>query len=367
MRDSTRKAPDLPLSPAKVYEVVVDSLPVGFSLVDGEGIIREFNRAAEEITGYAREEVLGTSHLMIIHGSEDSEACPLFTHAFEQQTYTIATETRIRDRHGKSLTLAVTSAPLFDDSGGFVGGVELFRDITPLKRIERERRNFLAMIAHDMKNPVVAAAGFLYRLASEKAGPTTEKQRSYLDLITAEVDKLQNLVSSLSEFSRHEAGAYQPERIPYDLGKALQQRVEMARAQAESRQLEVDLVVPEKGVPTVMADPNMIDRVISNLLDNAVKYTPSGGSVTVAAHETGEGVVIEVSDNGVGIPPEDLPYLFEAFHRVKREPEEEKPEGTGLGLYICRKIVEAHGGTITAESRPGRGATFRFSLPKGPG
>jgi two-component system phosphate regulon sensor histidine kinase PhoR len=220
------------------------------------------------------------------------------------------------------------------------------------------------MIAHDMKNPLVVAGGFLKRLAAEKAGPTTEKQNSYIELILGEITKVQNLISALSEFSRHETGAYTPDRVSYDLEKALHQWIELAQTEAENQNIQVHLVFPEKGLPVVNADPSIIERVVANLLNNAIKYTPPGGTVTVTAFEREDDLLVEVSDTGIGIPAEDLPYIFDAFHRVRQGPERKRTEGTGLGLYICKKIVQAHGGSITAESSPGRGASFRFSLPK---
>jgi PAS domain S-box-containing protein len=144
--------------------VIVNNLPIGFSLVDRDGIILEFNPAAERLTDYSKEEVIGKSHFEIIHGSKDPNSCPLFTHVFEEHTPSIAVETVLKKKDGEAITLLVVAFPLFDTSGDFIGGAELFRDISELKRLEREHKNLLSMFAHDMKNPVVAAGGFLTRL-----------------------------------------------------------------------------------------------------------------------------------------------------------------------------------------------------------
>jgi PAS domain S-box-containing protein len=348
----------------QVHEIIVTSLPVGFSRVDQNGIVREFNPAAEKITGYQKQEVMGTSHLSIIHGSSDPEACPLFTHAFKERTPSIATETEIRRKNGEPITLAVTTAPLFDAEGNFIGGVELFRDITELKRLERERKNFLAMIAHDMKNPVIVAGGFLRRMAAGKVGPATEKQKPYIKIILEEIKKLKSLLSDLSEFSRLEREKYTPDKIPYNIEKTLRSQIESFNVQAENQNIAVHLEMPEKGLPVINADPAMVDRIVTNLLNNAIKYTNPGGSVTLRAFVREDDLLIEVSDTGIGIAADDLPFIFDAFYKVRRGPKEKRATGTGLGLHICKKIVEAHGGVIAVESTYGKGTVFRFTLPK---
>jgi two-component system phosphate regulon sensor histidine kinase PhoR len=347
-----------------IHEIIVNSLPVGFSRVDQNGTIREFNPAAEKITGYRKEEVLRTSHLNIIHGSSDPEACPLFTHAFKERTYSVATETEIVRKTGETINLAVTTAPLFDAAGDFIGGVELFRDITELKRVERERKNFLAMIAHDMKNPVIVAGGFLNRLAAGKVGPITEKQEEYFKLILEEIKKVKSLLSDLLEFSKLERDQYTPDSVPYDIEKALRKQVEHFKVQAENKNIAVQIELPKKGLSVIKADPSMVDRVVTNLLNNAVKYTDSGGSVNLRAFAREEDLLIEISDTGSGIAAEDLPFIFDAFYKARRGPKGKRAKGTGLGLHICKKMVEAHGGNIAVESTRGEGTTFRFTLPK---
>ena len=189
------------LSSPQIYAVIINNLPIGFSLVDKNGIILEFNPAAVRLTGYSKEEVIGKSHFDIIHGSKDPSSCPLFTHVFEERTPSIAAETLLKRKNGGVITLLVVAFPLLDPSGNFIGGAELFRDISELKRLEREHKNLLSMFAHDMKNPVVAAEGFLTRLLSGKAGPLTEKQKDYLAITMQAIANLQQLITDFLEFS----------------------------------------------------------------------------------------------------------------------------------------------------------------------
>lgn len=148
------------LKKEQIYDIIMNNLPVGFSRVDKDGIIVEFNPAAEKIMGYCREDLIGKPHLDILHSASDEGSCPLCKHALMRHEQTIATETTLRNKIGEPVNLTVTAYPLFDEEGNFTGGVELFRDITGIKRMERERKNILFMFAHDMKSPVTAAGGF---------------------------------------------------------------------------------------------------------------------------------------------------------------------------------------------------------------
>ena len=343
----------------QLYKAIVKHLPVGFSLVDKEGFILEFNPAAEQLTGYRRQELLGKSHLEILHGSTDPQSCPLFSQAFEKRTSSIATEADFNKKNGEVIRLSLTIFPIFDEPGNFIGGVELFRDMTDIMRQERERKNFLSMLAHDMKNPIVIGEGFLNRLLAEKAGPLSDKQKDYLLLIRDETSKLQRIVADFLEFSKFERKEYQPVRAPYNLEEALNRRIEAMRVVAEEKNLRLIFEYGQETLPIIYADAAMIDRVISNLLDNAVKYTEPGGAVTIRLENRPKEILVEVADTGIGILAEDLPCVFDAFCRIDK-----KAEGSGLGLAVAKAVVKAHGGTIAVESRFGQGSVFRFTLPK---
>src|SRR4030043_2363345 len=154
----------------QIYEIIRNSLPIGFTLVDEEGIVIDFNPQAEVITGYLKSEVIGKSHLEILHGTSDREACPLFQYALQKKQQTAAVETNIKQKSGELITIIASISPLFDENQNFVGGIELFRDIKEIKKLERERKNILPMFAHDMKNPVIAVGFFLSRLLAGKEG-----------------------------------------------------------------------------------------------------------------------------------------------------------------------------------------------------
>jgi len=349
---------DSPLvSNPKLYTLVINNLPIGFSLIDRDGMIVEFNPASEMLTGYSKAEVIGKSHFEIIHGSRDHNSCPLFTHVLEEQAASIAAETALKKKDGGVVTVLVVAFPLFDSLGDFIGGAELFRDISEMKRLEREHKNLLSMFAHDMKNPVIAAEGFLARLISEKAVPLVEKQRDYLVTIMESVAKLKRLITDFLEFSRIGSKDYTPILGPYDVREALLRQIDMLRIGAEKKNIQIHFEHNQDGLSVVYADSAMIDRVLSNLIDNAIKYTNTGGIVTIRLIHRHTDIIVEVLDTGIGIREQDIPCVFEAFCRINRD-----VEGSGLGLSAAKAIVEAHGGMIAVESTPGKGSRFWFTL-----
>jgi two-component system phosphate regulon sensor histidine kinase PhoR len=343
----------------KIYNAVMQNLPIGFSIVDNNGIIVDFNPAATEITGYSRDEVIGKPHFEILHCASDRDACPVLKHALSRKEQTIAAETTIRKKNGEHIALSVTTFPLIDDNGDLSGAVELFRDISDTKRRERERKNILSMFAHDMKNPITTAGGFISRLLSGKAGALTEKQKSHLETIREELYKVSDLLADFLEFSRIEAKAYVPTPRPFDIEKDLRRNIEAAKIETGKKGITIIFEVSGGMPPTILADPAMIGRVIANLLDNAIAYTDTGGTIRVRLSETDSAILVSIADTGRGIPEDKLPYIFDAFYRISRD-----SKGSGLGLFIAKTIIETHGGKIDAVSTPGEGSTFSFTLPK---
>jgi len=343
----------------KIYNAVIQNLPVGFSIIDKNGIIVDFNPAAAVITGYSRDEVIGKPHFEILHGTSDRDACPVLKHALSRKEETIAAEATIRKKNGDHVVLSVTTFPLIDDNGDLSGAVELFRDISDAKRLEREQKNILSMFAHDMKNPITTSGGFLSRLLSGKAGALTEKQKSHLETIRDELYRVSDLLAGFLEFSRIEAKAYVPAPRPFDIEKDLRRNIEAAKIEADRKGITVLFEVSGKIQPSLLADPAMIGRVIANLLDNAIAYTDTGGTISVGLSETDSAILVSIADTGRGIPEDKLPYIFDAFYRISRD-----SKGSGLGLFIVKTIIDAHGGRIWVESIPGKGSTFSITLPK---
>jgi len=231
-------------------------------------------------------------------------------------------------------------------------------DITKFRKLERERKNILSMFAHDMKNPAVISEGYLSRLVLGKIGALTEEQQNYLKIIQNELNKLSQLISDFLQFSRFEAIEYKPVLAPFNMKDEIRKNIEAIKVEAEKKQIIVGLENLDTTTPIVNADAAMVNRVISNLLVNAIKYTDPGGAVTIKISDRGNEILVSVKDTGKGIPEDHQPYIFDAFYRAGNS------KGSGLGLSIAKTIIEGHGGWIWAESIPAKGSTFSFTLPK---
>lgn len=344
-----------------IYERIKHDLPLGFSIVDRSGFIIDFNRAAEIMTGYKKEEVLGKSHYLILHGSTEVESCPLIKYALDRHKEIIESESTIKNKDGEQLTLSVTASPILDDTGNLIGGVEIFRDITARKKLERERENMLSMFAHDIKNPVMTSVGFLNRMLAKKVGELTEQQEHYLEIINDNLARIDNLISEFLEFSQMEKKEYTPQPGSYNIASAIKKIAETVQIEADKKQIEIFFRCRTDGQNSIAADAAMIDRVITNLLSNALQYSTSGGTITVTLSEQYNEIIVDITDTGIGISPDQLHHIFDAFFRVSRD-----SKGSGLGLAITKTIVEAHGGKVDVESSAGKGSTFSFTLPKNP-
>jgi two-component system phosphate regulon sensor histidine kinase PhoR len=340
-----------------LYEILVSNLPVGYSRVDKDGLIIEFNEAAERITGYSKEEVIGKSHIEILHGTTDEKSCPLFA-ALRGSVRKIAVETTLKTKSEEHIIISVTAFPLFDQNSAFQGGVELFRDITKLKQMERERRNVLSMFAHDMKNPITTAGGFLLRVLSGKTGPITEKVTEDLSVVEAELHILEGLVRDFLEFSKYETKEHKPVIAPFDIASVIAEQIKVLKIDAKKK--GIDICFKSPGAPVkVNADAAMIARLNTNLIENAMNHTGPGGTITVRLLERDSDVLVQVEDTGVGIQEDMLPHVFDAFFRVGID-----KKGAGLGLTIAKMIIEAHGGRIWVKSIFGKGSIFSYTLPK---
>lgn len=229
-----------------------------------------------------------------------------------------------------------------------------------LRESERLREQLAQLIVHDLRNPLTALIGSLEVLHLTMVRQASEEQRNLLDSARRSAHILAKLVDELLDVSKMEVGMLALKLEPVDLIQLIQASVENVQAQASLQDLDV-YSQPEEDLSMVVCDRQMVDRVLANLLANAIDYTPSGGRIVVAATQEEEGVTVSVSDTGSGIPPEHRARIFEKFAAVEHPGQ--KRRGTGLGLTFCKMAIEAHGGRIWVESEPDEGSTFFFTLP----
>lgn len=227
-----------------------------------------------------------------------------------------------------------------------------------LAKTEEQRKNVVAMLAHDMKNPALVAKGFSQRLLKGKKGALTEPQKDCVKLISNELSRLERLTLDFLEIAKLESDKFKINLEPLNISIMIKKHVEAVAGEADRKNINITLDYPETEEALVYADAVQIDRVIRNLLGNAINYTDEGGAVSVKIVPKKKYILVQVIDTGRGIPKEHLKQIFTPFHRIEAD-----HSGTGLGLPIVKLIIKAHGGKIWVESTPGKGSTFSFTLP----
>ncbi len=233
------------------------------------------------------------------------------------------------------------------------------RDITEEKRVEAIKRDFVANVSHEMRTPLASIKGYSETLL-DGAMDDRNTLRDFLKIIDRHATRMSRLIDDLLILSRLESQQVPVNPCPMDLKGLVLSTTASFERQAADKGIRLSASLPE-GLPPVLGDRDRLEQVMVNLLDNAIKYTPSGGSVEVAACESDGMVQVDVKDTGIGIPPEDIPRIFERFYRVDKARSRELG-GTGLGLAIVKHIIQGHDGRVWVESEPGRGSTFSFTL-----
>lgn len=320
----------------------------GMVMTDAQGRVLLTNRAAEGLFGFDGEKASG---LPLIEVVRDHEINGVMQQCLETgQPQSLQVETR-PDRS----FLRVMAIPLFDD--GVSGALLVMQDLTELRQLQSMRQEFIGNISHELRTPL-ATIKVLAETLQEAVRDDPAAVRGFLGRIEDEVGSMAQLVEELVELSRIETGRGELEMEEVDLN-LLTQEVQVGMEPQAGRKGVVLRLEPAPHLPPAQADAGKIRRVLTNLVHNAIKFTPAGGTVTVGTGVEEGVVVVRVADTGIGIPAADLSRVFERFYKVDKS---RSSEGTGLGLAIAKHVVQAHGGTIWAESQEGKGATFAFTL-----
>lgn len=234
----------------------------------------------------------------------------------------------------------------------------LTANIEKIKSVESLRKELVANISHDLRSPLAVTSGYIETLQMKNADLSTEEREQYLLTVQKSLTKLEKLVTQLFEYSKLESNQVETEKEPFLITELASDVISNYQILAQQKGITLDLKT-EKNVPAIFADISLVERVLQNLIDNALKFTPDNGVITLAVKANKADVEISVADNGPGIPEEELVYIFERF----RKAEKNKSGGAGLGLAIVKKIMEIHQSTINVMSKPNEGTVFQFQLP----
>lgn len=287
------------------------------------------------------------------------------TLAHNQQVAVRELEMTATDGHAH--TYQAVASPMTTVEGEVRGVVTVLRDITARVELERMKTNFLSVVSHELKTPLHSIKGFVEIILMGKTGPINDLQKDFLETVREQTGQLQRLINDLLEFSRLEAGQIKLRLEPVALGPLVASVVAKMTPQAETATVHMVNQVPAN-FPIIEADSMRIEQVITNLVDNAIKFTPPAGTITLSGVELADTVKLTVVDSGIGIPPEEYERIFDRFYQVDGG-SNRLYKGTGLGLSICKHIVEHHGGHIWVESAGSgtTGASFCFELPRAHG
>lgn len=356
-------------------EAIMRSVGDGVLVVDTKRQIQLFNPAATRLTGWDAASAQGIDYRLVLNlrdaeGKKLDDTHDPFTAVWKSGKSQVLDELTIETKTGRKLSASLSLSPLTDNHKQVRGGVLLFRDISAEKEVGRQRNEFISTASHEMRTPVAAIEGYLSLAMNSSVATVDDRAKQYLDKAHHATQHLGSLFKDLLSITALDDEQHSPNEV-FDLSKVVKEVVGDMKFQAEKKGLELQLdasdvrvrgehaVVP---VYAVKSNPSRIHEVISNLIENAIKYTDSG-TIRVTIGGTSEAVTVSVIDTGVGIAAEDIPHLFQKFYRIDNSATR-TIGGTGLGLYLCRSIIEHAGGRIWVESKPEQGSAFRFTLPR---
>jgi PAS domain S-box-containing protein len=342
--------------------VLINHISDGVMATDAQKRVALANPAFLKMIGHPGENAIGRPVMDLIRNENllqvIDKALSMPAEDFGEVTEEFA-EGTLADQGDR--VIAVRSVPFRDRLHRNLGTVTVMHDITALKKIDQMKSDFVSMVAHEIKGPMNSVLALVKVIRDRLAGDLTEKQEELLGRVSEKIKGLADLTAELLDLSKIESGLITMEKEKLQIGPLLRDQVAFHLPKAEARQIRLDLA-PLPELAPVLANKRSLEEVVSNLIINAIRYTPDGGSILLSAGAEGDVVRISVQDNGFGIPKEEQERIFERFYRVKND-QTRFISGTGLGLAIVKSIVEAHNGTLRVDSEPGKGSTFHVYLP----
>ncbi|HMY03035.1 MAG TPA: ATP-binding protein, partial [Candidatus Obscuribacter sp.] len=348
------------ISERNKLELVLMSIADGVVVCDRDNRVQIVNRAATQIFDKEAKDLLGKPLVVCTEGPDQPQICHVVQQFTDTNIAPGSLEPIVQQLQLGELTVRLHTAPIFLNKE-FLGSVMIMQDITKQAELEKMKNEFMANVSHELRTPITSIKSYVDTLCNhgEKLDPDIHQE--FLQIIDNEADRLMHLVNDVLELSRIEEANREFEMLPMDIHRACEAAIRSLNLMARDRGIELVFEQAEN-IPLASINQESIERVVINLLNNAIKYTPEGGKITVKVAESeGKEVAVHVKDTGIGIPEDALEHVFDRFYRVEKKVHTIK--GTGLGLTIVKKIIEKHGGRITVASAIGEGSTFSFYLP----
>jgi two-component system sensor histidine kinase VicK len=376
------KGTDIGIDPIKEAKVIVDSIEDGVVLIDNQQTIQLINPAGSNLCGWATDEAIGINADLVVQLVNDKgeaiakSANPLHL-IFDTGKGITSRDYSLHTKDGQIIPIRLHISPLFDTKTKLNQAVAVFNNISQEKSEEKQRADFISTASHEMRTPVAAIEGYLALALNDKVATIDTRAKDYLEKAHASTEHLGQLFQDLLTSAKAEDGRLTSHPVVVEMGEYLSKLSSDLQLVATKKGLAMYFVsgsstnvdASNQGVQKVITplyqvyvDPDRLREVITNLFDNAVKYTPEG-RITLGITGNGQVVQCYIKDTGPGIPKEDVPHLFQKFYRVDNSATR-TIGGTGLGLFICRKIVELYNGRIWCESETGKGSTFYINLPR---
>ena len=347
-------------------EHVIESVYAGLIMVHHSGRLMQMNQAARKMFGIAEGEELSGNYENKIKNEAVREV--LRKSLKESDQSEVAEEISVVDpaaqEQDDERIYQVQTASVRGEDQSNIGVVAIFNDITEIRSIERMKTTFVSTVSHELRTPLTSIKGFISTLLQDAEGfYDKDTVHEFYTIIDQECDRLTRLISDLLNVSRIEAGrALELNPMPMDISEIVDKVVAAQKSYTNKHDFTIDL---DPGIPNIVADADKFDQILTNLTNNAIKYSPDGGLITIKGKKLDGIVRISVEDHGMGISEDHLSKVFDRFHRVDNR-DTRKAGGTGIGLYLVKHLVEAHGGKIWVESEVGKGSQFIFELPKSP-
>jgi PAS domain S-box-containing protein len=342
-------------------EAIIENSADGIMTIDPERRILSINASMERLTGWKKEEVIGSHcfEVLKLRSNKGVELCKAKCPITGGTEGIFSIDGVIITKDDQKIDVGMNYSVACSSSGDLLTTVVNVRDVSRLRQLEDMRSILLSTFSHELQTPISIIKAYANTLARTDAGWSRQTINDKLLAIEQESDRLSELVTKILYTSRLEAGGLTLNKLVIDLSKESPKVTKRLEHQTAIHRIAVDFPAE---FPSILADPEKVEEVLTNLVENAIKFSPEGGAIIIKGESSKTEVLVTVADEGIGIPLRDQEHIFDRFYRVKSS-SPGTTHGTGLGLFICKTLIEAHGGRFWVESELGKGSRFTFSLP----